>query len=79
MARIYDTIQFLKLADISKPTLIKWQKLGFLPIRRIGNAGYFKESDLSRVPTIKKKMVKRMQNGSKMRKTKKTNFLFTKE
>jgi len=66
--RIFDTIQFLQMAKITRPTFIKWQEQGLIPKRKIGNAYYFLQEDIDAIPKIKKHMKSRMLNGYKMRK-----------
>jgi len=46
----------------------KWQKMGLIPRRTIGNAYYFLQEDINLVPRIKDHMKANMQSGYKMRK-----------
>jgi len=66
--RLFDTLQFIQIAKISRQTLIKWQKMDLIPKRKIGNGYYFLQEDIDAVPKIKKHMRSRMLNGYKMRK-----------
>ena len=68
MARLFDSIQFCKIAKITRPTMNKWQKMGLIPRRTIGNAYYFLQEDINLVPRIKDHMKANMQSGYKMRK-----------
>jgi DNA-binding transcriptional MerR regulator len=57
--RIYDSEQFMELANISRPTLIKWQRMGLLEKKLLGNnkkALMFDDNDLKLVPKIKAQM-----------------------
>lgn len=65
--RLFDTIQFCERAKITRPTLIKWQKMQLVPSRKIGNAFYFLQEDIDKVPEIKRYMNQRMRSGYKMR------------
>jgi len=57
--RIYDAQQFMELAKITRPTLIKWQRMGLLERKILGNnkkALMFNDDDLKLVPSIKAQM-----------------------
>ena len=75
MARLFDTLQFMQLAGITRPTMMSWQRQKFLPSRKIGNAFYFLQEDLDKVPEIKAEMRRRMGEGFKFRKNRITKGL----
>jgi len=55
--RIMDSLQFCKLAGITKPTMHSWLNEGLLERKMLnGKALYFTDKDLKKVPKIKKQM-----------------------
>ena len=66
--RFFDTKQFVEIAKISRVTMIKWQRLGLLAKRKLGQSYYFIQEDIDNIPNIRGVMREHEKNGWKNRK-----------